>query len=192
MCSSDLNAATIGGNIAGGSPIGDGPPALIALGATLHLRRGDVMRHMPLEDFFLDYRKQDRRPGEFVAGVSFPDHAPGLRCYKLSKRFDDDISAVCGCINLTVEGGRVTQARIAFGGMAGVPKRAAAAEAALTGQVFGLLAMTQAAHAVADDFTPLSDMRASAAYRMRTAQNMLIRYAHDLAGEVVSVLQVAP
>ncbi len=184
------NAATIGGNIAGGSPIGDGPPALIALGAALHLRRGDEMRHMPLEDFFLDYRKQDRRPGEFVAGVSFPDHAPGLRCYKLSKRFDDDISAVCGCINLAVEGGRVTQARIAFGGMAGVPKRAAAAEAALTGQLFGLAAMTQAAHAVADDFTPLSDMRASAAYRLRAAQNMLIRYAHDLAGDAVSVLQV--
>ena len=90
------NAATIGGNIANGSPIGDGPPALIALGATLHLRRGDEMRSLPLEEFFLDYRKQDRQPGEFVAGVSFADHAPALRCYKLSKRFDQDISAVCG------------------------------------------------------------------------------------------------
>ena len=128
------NAATIGGNIANGSPIGDGPPALIALGATLHLRRGDEMRSMPLEDFFLEYRKQDRRPGEFVAGISFPEKAPALRCYKISKRFDQDISAVCGCFNVTVEGGVVTAARIAFGGMAGVPKRASLAEAALVGQ----------------------------------------------------------
>ncbi|MGL4321469.1 MAG: FAD binding domain-containing protein, partial [Paracoccaceae bacterium] len=184
------NAATIGGNIANGSPIGDGPPALIALGATLHLRRGDVMRSMPLEDFFLDYRKQDRQPGEFVAGVSFADHAPGLRCYKLSKRFDDDISAVCGCINVTLDGGIVQQARIAFGGMAGVPKRAKAAEAALVGQPFGLAGMEAAAKALAGEFTPLSDMRASAAYRLKAAQNMLIRYAHDMAGDAVSVLGV--
>jgi xanthine dehydrogenase small subunit len=98
------NAATIGGNIANGSPIGDGPPALIALGATLHLRRGDDLRSMPLEAFFLDYRKQDRRPGEFVAGISFPEQAPALRCYKISKRFDQDISAVCGCFNMTADG----------------------------------------------------------------------------------------
>ncbi|MFM2389247.1 MAG: xanthine dehydrogenase small subunit [Pseudomonadota bacterium] len=186
------NAATIGGNIANGSPIGDGPPALIALGATLHLRRGDDMRAIPLEDFFLDYRKQDRRPGEFVAGVSFADHAPGLRCYKLSKRFDDDISAVCGCINLTLDGGVAQSARIAFGGMAGTPKRARAAEAALVGQPFGLAGMTMAAEALAGEFAPLSDMRASAAYRLKAAQNMLIRYAHDLAGDAVSVLGVQP
>jgi xanthine dehydrogenase small subunit len=186
------NAATIGGNIANGSPIGDGPPALIALGATLHLRRGDEMRSIPLEDFFLDYRKQDRRPGEFVAGVSFADTAPGLRCYKLSKRFDDDISAVCGCINLTVEAGVVRAARMAFGGMAGVPKRARAAEAALLGQPFGLEGMAVAAKALAGEFTPLSDMRASAGYRLKAAQNMLLRYVHDMAGDAVSVLEVRP
>jgi xanthine dehydrogenase small subunit len=101
------NAATIGGNIANGSPIGDGPPALIALGATLHLRRGDEMRSIPLESFFLDYRKQDRRAGEFVAGVSIPAQAPALRCYKISKRFDQDISALCGCFNVTVDAGQV-------------------------------------------------------------------------------------
>jgi len=108
------NAATIGGNTANGSPIGDGPPALIALGATLHLRQGATLRAMPLEDFFLDYRKQDRRPGEFVEAVTFPATAPALRCYKLSKRFDQDISAVCGCFNVTVQDGRVTAARIAL------------------------------------------------------------------------------
>ncbi len=186
------NVATIGGNIANGSPIGDGPPALIALGARLHLRRGDEMRSLPLEDFFLDYRKQDRRPGEFVAGVSFPDSAPAFRAYKLSKRFDQDISAVCGCFNVTVTGGKVTAARIAFGGMAGVPKRASAAEAALIGQVWSQEVVARAAQEMARDFTPLSDMRASAAYRMETAQAMLARYFHDLAGGTVSVLEVAP
>jgi xanthine dehydrogenase small subunit len=186
------NAATIGGNIANGSPIGDGPPALIALGATLHLRRGDEMRALPLEDFFLEYRKQDRRRGEFVAGVSFPDQAPGLRCYKISKRFDQDISAVCGCFNVTVDGGRVTSARIAFGGMAGVPKRASLAEAALLGREWTEAVVEAAAEAMAGDFTPMSDMRASAGYRMLVAQNLMRRYFHDLNGVGVSVLEVAP
>ncbi len=186
------NAATIGGNIANGSPIGDGPPALIALGATLHLRRGDEMRSMPLEDFFLDYRKQDRKPGEFVAGVSFPERAEALRCYKISKRFDQDISAVCGCFKVTVEGGVVTSARIAFGGMAGVPKRASLAETALVGRAWTEAVVEAAAEAMAGDFAPLSDMRASAGYRMLTAQNLLRRYFHDLAGVPVSVLEVTP
>jgi xanthine dehydrogenase small subunit len=186
------NAATIGGNIANGSPIGDGPPALIALGATLHLRRGDEMRSIPLEDFFLEYRKQDRRPGEFVAGVSFAEQAPALRCYKISKRFDQDISAVCGCFNVTVTDGVVEEARIAFGGMAGVPKRASAAEAALVGKPWSEATVEAAAQAMAGDFTPLSDMRASAGYRMLTAQNLLRRYFHDLNGAPVSVLEVTP
>ncbi|TGD44942.1 xanthine dehydrogenase small subunit [Pseudotabrizicola sediminis] len=184
------NAATIGGNIANGSPIGDGPPALIALGATLHLRRGDTRRDMPLEDFFIAYRKQDRQPGEFVEAVTIPATAPNLRCYKLSKRFDQDISAVCGCFNLTVTDGTITSARIAFGGMAGTPKRAAAVEAALIGHPLTPATADAAAALMAQDFAPLSDMRASAAYRLTTAQNMLRRYAHDLAGVPVSVLEV--
>lgn len=184
------NAATIGGNIANGSPIGDGPPALIALGATLHLRRGGVRREMPLEDFFLEYRKQDRLPGEFVEAVTVPASAPSLRCYKLSKRFDQDISAVCGCFNLSVQDGLITKARIAFGGMAGTPKRAAAVEAALIGKPMTPDTAEEAAARMAQDFTPMSDMRASAAYRLTTAQNMLRRYVHDLNGDTVSVLEV--
>lgn len=186
------NAATIGGNVANGSPIGDGPPALIALGATLHLRRGDEMRSIPLEDFFLEYRKQDRRPGEFVAGVSFPEFAPNLRCYKISKRFDQDISAVCGCFNVTGDGAVITGARIAFGGMAGIPKRAAAAEAALIGKPWTEATFEAAAEAMAADYAPMSDMRASAAYRMQVAQNLMRRYFHDLNGADVSVLEVMP
>ncbi|MEM9972375.1 MAG: xanthine dehydrogenase small subunit [Pseudomonadota bacterium] len=185
-------AATIGGNIANGSPIGDNPPALIALGAELALRRGDEKRVIPLEDFFLDYGKQDRRPGEFVEAVMIPREAPALRCYKISKRFDQDISAVCGCFNVVVEDGVVASARIAFGGMAGVPKRAGAVEAALVGQAWTEDTVLKARAAFADDFEPLSDMRASAAYRLETAANLLVRYFHDLAGAPTSVLEVAP
>ena len=186
------NAATIGGNIANGSPIGDGPPALIALGATLHLRRGAARREMPLEDFFLDYRKQDRLPGEFVEAVTIPVEAPALRVYKLSKRFDQDISAVCGAFNMIEKDGKVKDARIAFGGMAGIPKRAAATEAALIGKPLTLETVALAKEAMAQDFTPMSDMRATAVYRLTAAQNMLTRYVHDLAGTPVSVLEVTP
>jgi xanthine dehydrogenase small subunit len=186
------NAATIGGNIANGSPIGDGPPPLIAMGTTLHLRRGADRRDMALEDFFLEYRRQDRQPGEFVEAVTIPTSAPALRVYKLSKRFDQDISAVCGAFNVTLEAGKVTEARIAFGGMAGTPKRARAAEAALIGQPWGAATLAAARDAMAIDYQPMTDMRASAAYRLITAQNMLTRYAHDLAGTSVSVLEVQP
>ncbi len=186
------NAATIGGNIANGSPIGDGPPALIALGATLHLRRGDARREMPLEDFFVAYRQQDRLPGEFVEAVGFPATAPALRCYKISKRFDQDISAVCGCFNVTVEGGIVASARIAFGGMAGIPKRASAVEAALVGKAWDRATVMAAKAAFGRDFQPMSDMRASAGYRLRVAENLLERYFHDLAGVPVAVLEVMP
>ncbi|MDR0808639.1 MAG: xanthine dehydrogenase small subunit [Gemmobacter sp.] len=185
-------AATIGGNIANGSPIGDGPPALIALGARLHLRCGEARREMALEEFFLDYRKQDRRPGEFVEAVTIPAIAPGLRVWKLSKRFDQDISAVLGAFNLMVKGGIITAARIAFGGMAGIPKRAPAMEAALIGQPFAQAAFEAAKAAVARDFTPLSDMRASAAYRMEAAGNMALRYWQEAEGRVVSVQGVSP
>ncbi len=175
-------AATIGGNIANGSPIGDNPPALIALGATLHLRKGDARRDLPIEDFFVDYGKQDRAPGEFVEAVTIPATAPDLRCYKLSKRFDQDISAVCGCFDITVTNGTVTSARIAFGGMAGTPKRASHVEAALLGAPWSEPTVETAIALFAKDFTPLSDMRASAAYRLTTAGNMLRRYVRRNTG----------
>ncbi|MCF7698081.1 xanthine dehydrogenase small subunit [Loktanella sp. M215] len=185
------NAATIGGNIANGSPIGDNPPALIALGAVLHLRRGDVVRDLALEDFFLAYGKQDRQPGEFVTGVTIPRGRAAHRVYKLSKRFDQDISAVCGGFDVTVTGGVVQAARIAFGGMAGVPKRAGAVEAALVGQPWTDETVMAALPAFAQDFEPLGDMRASAAYRLAAAQNMLRRYHADLSGGDVDVRRVS-
>ncbi len=185
-------AATVGGNIANGSPIGDSPPALIALGATLHLRRGDARRSLPLEEFFLDYGRQDRAPGEFVEAVSVPRQPDRLACYKLSKRFDQDISAVCGCFNITVADGVVQSARIAFGGMAGVPRRAAHVEAALAGQPWNAETVAAACDAFADDFTPMTDMRASAGYRLEAARGMLMRYFHADQGVATDVLELAP
>ncbi|MGH1356801.1 MAG: xanthine dehydrogenase small subunit [Thalassovita sp.] len=183
-------AATIGGNIANGSPIGDGPPALIALGATLHLRRDLSRRQIPLQDFFIDYGKQDRAEGEFVEAISIPQQPDRLKCYKLSKRFDQDISAVCGCFNITVQEGIVTEARIAFGGMAGTPKRATHVETALTGQPWNDDAIAAAWDAWEQDYSPLSDMRASAEYRLETARNMLSRYFLEDLGADVSVHDV--
>jgi xanthine dehydrogenase small subunit len=184
------NAATLGGNIANGSPIGDAPPVLIALGATLHLRRGDARRAIPIESFFIDYGKQDRAPGEFVEAVTIPRQPDTLRLSKLSKRFDQDISAVCGAFAITVQDGRVTRARIAFGGMAGIPKRASHAEAALTGADWSEAAIETACSALEADFTPLSDMRASAAYRMEAARGMLRRYWLESTGQAANVLEV--
>ncbi|MBY4894977.1 xanthine dehydrogenase small subunit [Rhodobacteraceae bacterium N5(2021)] len=186
------NAATIGGNIANGSPIGDNPPALIALGATLHLRHGDARRDLPLEEFFLSYGKQDLAPGEFVEAVSLPAQSDTLRVYKLSKRFDQDISAVCGAFNLSVEGGMIKTARIAFGGMAGTPKRATAVEKALLGADFSEASARAALPAFAQDFAPLSDMRASSVYRLEAARNMLLRYVAEMSGQATNVLEVQP
>ncbi|MDO6729641.1 xanthine dehydrogenase small subunit [Marinovum sp. 2_MG-2023] len=185
-------AATIGGNIANGSPIGDSPPVLITLGATLHLRQGDRRRDIALEDFFIDYGKQDRAPGEFVEAVTIPKNRANLRSYKLSKRFDQDISAVCGAFDLTITDGKITAARIAFGGMAGTPKRAITLETALINRPWSEDSVAAAAAALDEDFTPMSDMRASAEYRKTSAKNMLLRYFHDLNGTATSVLEVKP
>lgn len=185
------NAATIGGNIANGSPIGDNPPALMALGATLHLRYGAQTRQIPLEDFYIAYGTQDRTAGELVTGVTIPKVAPDLQCYKVSKRFDQDISAVCGCFNVTVTDGIVTAARIAFGGMAGTPHRAHAVEAALIGQPWTKDVIAKAAIQFDQDYTPMSDMRASAAYRLEIARNLLHRYFATREGHATSVLEVS-
>ena len=176
------NAGTLGGNVANGSPIGDSMPWLIALGARLVLRGPQGERALALEDFYLGYQQKDMRPGEFVAAlrVPLPREDMRFRTYKLAKRFDQDISAVCAAFALTVENAngqeRVVEARIAFGGMAATPKRAAAAEAVLTGRAWTESALQEAMAALARDYAPLSDMRASSGYRMKTAQNLLRRF----------------
>ncbi len=178
------NLGTIGGNIANGSPIGDLAPCLIALGATLHLRRGQERRDLPLEAFFIAYGKQDRRPSEFVTGVTIParDENARFRAFKLSKRVDEDISTVLMALSITETAGRVSEVRLAFGGMAATPKRATAAERTLLGaNLARSIEWEPAITALASDFAPLTDMRASAAYRMDCAQALLRRALFELA-----------
>ena len=175
------NAGTLGGNVANGSPIGDSMPWLIALGARLVLRGSNGERELALEDFYLGYQQKDLRAGEFVAALRVPLPREDVRdvrfrTYKLAKRFDQDISAVCAAFALTLDGDMVKEARIAFGGMAATPKRAAQAEAVLTGRVWSEDALEEAMAALARDYAPLSDMRASSSYRMKTAQNLLRRF----------------
>ncbi len=185
---------TVGGNIANGSPIGDLAPMLIALGATLELRHGDRIRQLPLEDFFLEYGKQDRKPGEFVRRVLVPKLPPAthFRGYKITKRIDEDISAVLAAFCLKVDGGRISDARVAFGGMAGVPKRAKTVEQNLRGlSLADPRRWRSAADAVNKDFKPLTDLRASATYRGRVAGNLVIKALAEIAGVSPEVTRIA-
>ncbi len=178
------NAGTIGGNIANASPIGDSMPALIALGAILVLRRGDERRELPLDEFFIDYRETALRCGEFVELVRLPVASPRrqFRAYKISKRFDQDISAVCAAFALGLQGGRVRDIRIGYGGMAAIPRRARRCEAALIGQHWSEGAVRVAMRALDQDFAPISDMRASGAYRSLVARNLLHKFFVETTG----------
>ncbi|APG94590.1 xanthine dehydrogenase small subunit [Sinorhizobium americanum] len=173
------NMGTVGGNIANGSPIGDTPPALIALGASVTLRKGGRRRTLPLEAFFIAYGRQDREPGEFVESVRIPflGEADRFAVYKVSKRLDEDISSVCGAFRVTLDGeGKVAGATIAFGGMAATPKRATNVEAALKRQRWTSATIEAAVGIFEEDYTPLTDWRASADYRMLVAKNLLRRF----------------
>ncbi len=178
------NAGTLAGNIANASPIGDSMPPLIALGARVVLRHGDNRRELPLEALYLAYQRTAMQPGEFVERVLVPLPRPGLEfaTYKVSKRFDQDISAVCAAFALVIEGGTVGSARVAFGGLAATPKRASACETALAGRPWSEATCEQAAAALATDFAPITDMRASAAYRLAVAQNLLRKFHLETSG----------
>ncbi len=178
-------SGTIGGNIANGSPIGDMAPMLIALGASLELNQGGKTRTLALEDFFIAYGKQDRQPGELVAKIIVPlpgarDH---FRAYKISKRFDQDISAVMFAIKATIAEGRIAAVRLACGGMAATPKRAKHAEAKLAGmRLDDEAALEKAVAALQKDYAPISDMRASADYRMQVVKNLLRKAITEFSG----------
>ncbi|KFL32020.1 FAD-binding molybdopterin dehydrogenase [Devosia riboflavina] len=180
------NMGTMGGNIANGSPIGDTPPPFIALGAKLSLRRGEHRREIKLEDYFVAYGKQDRQPGEFIESVTLPLLPAGEKfaTYKISKRREEDISALCGAFRIFVnDAGTVGMARIAFGGMAATPKRAKAVEAMLVGKPWTMETVEAALAAFEVDYQPISDMRASAEYRLLTAQNLLKRFFLETSGQ---------
>ena len=183
------NMGTIGGNIANGSPIGDSPPPLIVLGATVTLRSKDGRRTLPLEDFFIAYGKQDRRPGEFVESLFVPALPADERfaAYKISKRRDEDISALLGAFRIAFDGDRVKAARIAFGGMAATPKRAKTVEAALVGQPWNEETIRKAQAAFETDYQPITDWRATGAYRMLAAKNLLMRFFLESMGETVQL-----
>jgi len=172
------NAGTLGGNVANGSPIGDSMPWLIALGARVVLGGVHGTRALALEDLYLGYQQKDLRADEFVQALHVPLPRPALRfrTWKLAKRFDQDISAVCAAFAITLEGDTIIDARIAFGGMAATPRRAAQAESALRDQPWNEATLRAAIDALAHDYAPLSDMRASSSYRMRSAQNLLRRF----------------
>ena len=178
-------SGTVGGNIANGSPIGDLAPALIALGARVVLRKGETTRTLPLEDFFIAYGRQDRAPGEIVVAIEAPRLGENqrYRAFKITKRFDEDISAVMLGVRIDVEGRRIAGARIAYGGMAATPKRAASSESALVGaSLDDPDAWGAALAALAIDFTPLTDQRATANYRMTAARAVLMKTLIEIAG----------
>ncbi len=194
------NAGTMGGNVANGSPIGDSPPVLMALDAQIELRKGTRLRRMPLPDFYLGYMKNQLEAGEFVQAMIVPLAGPQrtVRTYKISKRFDCDISALCAAFAIELDGDVVRSVRLAFGGMAATVKRAAKTEAALTGQPWTQARVDAAKAVLASEFTPLSDMRASAAYRAQVVQNLLQRFwletraNNPLAPAETSVWSVMP
>ena len=180
------NAATLGGNIANGSPIGDSMPALMVAGASLVLRRGRSRREVNLDDFYIDYQVKDLRLSEFVETIRIPLPGDGvvLRSHKLSKRFDQDISAVCSAYRLELDGDNVVSFRMACGGLAATIKRARHCEKAALGKQWNAETIEGAMQALERDFTPISDMRASADYRMRAAQNLLRRFYLETRGEL--------
>lgn len=173
------HAGTLGGNVANGSPIGDSSPILMALDASVVLRQGDTTRELPLHAFYLDYMKNAMQPGEFLQSIRVPlPNSAGerLRAYKIAKRRDSDISAVCAGLWLALDGDTITQARLGWGGMAATARRAPATEAALIGQPWTEATLRRAQAALKQDFQPLSDLRATADYRLRVATNLLERF----------------
>ena len=178
------NLGTIGGNVGNASPIGDMPPCLIALDATVVLRSVRGHREIPIEEFFVDYRKSALLGDEFIEKIRIPhmNATQVFHTYKVSKRFDQDISAVIGAYRLDLRNGKVAGARIAYGGMAATPKRAATCERALTGQAWTPDTAAAGAAALAGDFTPITDFRASAAYRAKVAANLVVRLQLQTSG----------
>ena len=172
------NAGTLGGNVANGSPIGDSAPWLIALGAEVVLSSVSGERTIPLESLYTGYMQQSRKPDEILRAIIIPRPRKGQRfhCWKVSKRYDSDISAVCGAFSLLVEDDEITEARVAFGCMAATSARATGCEAELLGQPWTGSTVDKAMQALDQDYTPMSDMRATSTYRQTLARNLLYRF----------------
>ena len=172
------NSGTLGGNVANGSPIGDAMPLLIALGANLVLMSTRGHRELPLEQLYTGYRQNMMAPDELLAWIKVPKPVPQelSRVYKVSKRFDDDISALCLAVALHLEGGEIVGASIGVGGVAATPVRASQTEALLTGQPWTQTTVQRAMLVLRQEFSPISDLRASNAYRVQVLGNLLQRF----------------
>jgi xanthine dehydrogenase small subunit len=173
------NRATIGGNLCTASPIGDLAPVFLSLGAELVLLSKGSERRVPIDQFFLSYRKTALAPDELLGFVEIPRPAPGAKivAYKVSKRRELDISTVASSFYVQLDAeGRVLEARLAYGGMAATPARARKCEAALSGQPWTLETVRSAIDQLDADFSPISDHRGSAWYRMRLAKNLLLGF----------------
>jgi xanthine dehydrogenase small subunit len=181
------NWATIGGNIANASPIGDMPPVLIALNASLRLRKGSDIRLVKLEDYFVDYKQTLLEDGEFIQSIIIPKLSSDeqLILHKMSKRFEDDISAVCMAIKVRMTSNQMTEVCIAFGGMAGVPKRSNQLEKTLLDNWHKTNLSSLAYAALKEDFSPLSDVRASSKYRLQVSANLVQKTMLSLTGKLV-------
>jgi len=177
------NRGTLGGNIGNASPIADMPPVLIALGAELILSSVRGRRRISLQDFYQSYKVTSLEAGEFIEQIIIPNRQPGslLRVYKISKRFEDDISSTCGAFYLPMNDGKVATPRIAFGGMAAIPARASHTEQQLNNQTLSDNIIEAAQLALSNDYAPIDDFRASGAYRLQVSQNMLKRLQLELA-----------
>lgn len=186
------NTGTLGGNIANGSPIGDSMPALITLDASLVLRLGEDVRELPLDEFYIDYQKNARKPGEFVQAIRIPRRIDSdlLRSYKISKRFDQDISAVCAAFHLRLHGNQVDFIRVAYGGVAAVPERAFECESCLSGRDWDEAAITAAMNAIAKDFSPIEDMRATDQYRRTIIKNLLYKFYLETSADQQTFYEV--
>jgi xanthine dehydrogenase small subunit len=183
------NQATIAGNIGNASPIGDMPPVLIALGAELVLRKGNERRTIAIEDYFIKYKVTALQTSEFIEKIIIPRPSPlsEFKVYKISKRLEDDISATCGAFSIKIDQGAVSAIKIAFGGMAEIPKRAKHCEQALLNQPWNSQSIERAMVELKKDFTPISDFRASADYRLEVSKNMLRRLYLELESDCQTI-----
>jgi len=178
------STATLAGNIANGSPIGDTMPCLIALGATLHLRRGDRSRSLPMEDFYTGMKRNALEPAEFIEAVEIPRLRGGavFRAHKISKRFDQDISATCAAICFRLDDGRLRDVRLAYNGLTPSPARARRLEAVLEGQPPEAVTAAALDAAVAAGYTPRDGLRATWTYRALVARNLVLRFIGNEEG----------
>jgi len=176
------NVGTVSGNIATASPIGDTLPLLLSLDTVIKIQTKNTLKIIPLDQFFISYRKTKLKKGDFVYSVKIPINKKNyFKAYKISKRFDDDISTVCASFNLLIKNNKIVKAKIAYGGMSEIPKRATSIEKILDNSIFSKELFLKAQNLIKDDFSPIDDMRASRNYRIEIAKNLLMKFFYEIS-----------